>query len=140
MLPASTVEDSGAVFAAGGLDQHAISPPGPLSARAARCRLCCPLCIAPACRCGAYRLPATVGAKDQRFRLVRPHHIAWPAWIRQLGVQQADRAHEEESKPWVAHGRRAEAHDIFAPVYGWFAEGFDTVDLKDARQLLDRMA
>ena len=34
-------------------------------------------------------------------------------------------------------GRYSEAHDILAPVYGWFTEGFDTQDLKDAKALLD---
>jgi len=33
-------------------------------------------------------------------------------------------------------GRRAEAHDLLAPIYGWFTEGFDTRDLKDAKALL----
>jgi predicted ATPase len=33
-------------------------------------------------------------------------------------------------------GRRAEARDLLAPVYGWFTEGFDTPDLKDAKALL----
>jgi class 3 adenylate cyclase/tetratricopeptide (TPR) repeat protein len=34
-------------------------------------------------------------------------------------------------------GRRAEAFDLLAPIYGWFTEGFDTPDLKEARALLD---
>jgi predicted ATPase len=34
-------------------------------------------------------------------------------------------------------GRRSEAHDLLAPVYGWFTEGFDTRDLKQAKALLD---
>jgi predicted ATPase len=37
-------------------------------------------------------------------------------------------------------GRRAEARDLLAPVYGWFTEGFDTPDLKEARTLLDQLA
>jgi hypothetical protein len=37
-------------------------------------------------------------------------------------------------------GRRAEAHDLLAPVYSWFAECFDTADLKDAKALLDELA
>jgi predicted ATPase len=36
-------------------------------------------------------------------------------------------------------GRRAEAHDLLAPVYGWFTEGLDTPDLKEAKALLDRV-
>jgi predicted ATPase len=37
-------------------------------------------------------------------------------------------------------GRHAEARDLLAPVYGWFTEGFDTADLKDAKALLDELA
>ena len=37
-------------------------------------------------------------------------------------------------------GRRAEARDLLAPVYGWFTEGFDTADLKEGRMLLGRLA
>jgi len=37
-------------------------------------------------------------------------------------------------------GRRAEARDLLAPVYGWFTEGFDTPDLKEAKALLDELA
>jgi class 3 adenylate cyclase/predicted ATPase len=36
-------------------------------------------------------------------------------------------------------GRRAEARDLLAPVYGWFTEGFDTTDLKEAKALLDEL-
>ena len=32
---------------------------------------------------------------------------------------------------WRDQGRRAEARDLLAPIYGWFTEGFDTADLKD---------
>jgi predicted ATPase len=37
-------------------------------------------------------------------------------------------------------GRRAEAHELLAPIHGWFTEGFDTPDLKEARALLDELA
>jgi predicted ATPase len=36
-------------------------------------------------------------------------------------------------------GRRAEARDLLAPVYGWFTEGFDTPDLKEAKALLEQL-
>jgi hypothetical protein len=36
-------------------------------------------------------------------------------------------------------GHRAEARDLPAPVYGWFTEGFETPDLKDAKTLLDEL-
>jgi predicted ATPase len=40
---------------------------------------------------------------------------------------------------WRDQGKRAEAHDLVAPVYGWFTEGFETQDLKDAKALLDEL-
>ena len=40
---------------------------------------------------------------------------------------------------WRDQGRRAEAHDLLAPIYGWFSEGFDTPDLKEARALLQEL-
>ena len=36
--------------------------------------------------------------------------------------------------------KRDEARDLLAPVYGWFTEGFDTLDLKEAKALLDELA
>ena len=41
---------------------------------------------------------------------------------------------------WRDHDRRCDAHAMLAPVYGWFTEGFDTVDLKEAKTLLDELA
>ena len=36
-------------------------------------------------------------------------------------------------------GKRNEARDLLVPVYGWFTEGFDTLDLKEAKALLDEL-
>jgi len=40
---------------------------------------------------------------------------------------------------WQQQGKRAEAHALLAPIYGWFTEGFDTADLQDARALLEEL-
>ena len=40
---------------------------------------------------------------------------------------------------WRDQGKRQEACDLLAPVYGWFTEGFDTLDLKEAKALLDEL-
>jgi predicted ATPase len=40
---------------------------------------------------------------------------------------------------WREQGKRDEAREILAPVYGWFTEGFDTLDLKQAKALLDEL-
>ncbi len=39
-----------------------------------------------------------------------------------------------------SQGKTTEASDLLAPVYGWFTEGFDTADLKDAKALLDELS
>jgi predicted ATPase len=41
---------------------------------------------------------------------------------------------------WRNQGKRDEARELLAPVYGWFTEGFDTLDLKQAKALLDELA
>jgi class 3 adenylate cyclase/predicted ATPase len=41
---------------------------------------------------------------------------------------------------WRDQGKRQQAHDLLAPVFGWFTEGFDTLDLKQAKTLLDQLA
>ena len=41
---------------------------------------------------------------------------------------------------WQSQGKLRDAYELLAPVYGWFTEGFDTKDLKDARALLDELA
>jgi len=41
---------------------------------------------------------------------------------------------------WRDQGKRQQAQDLLAPVYGWFTEGFDTLDLKEAKTLLDELA
>ena len=40
---------------------------------------------------------------------------------------------------WQRQGNHQEAYDLLAPVYGWFTEGFDTADLRDAKALLDEL-
>src|SRR5262249_40034563 len=40
---------------------------------------------------------------------------------------------------WQQQGKRAVAHDLLAPIYGWFTEGFDTADLQEARALLEAL-
>jgi class 3 adenylate cyclase len=50
------------------------------------------------------------------------------------------RAAASLARLWGEQGRRAEARDQLAPVYGWFTEGFDTADLKEAKTLLDQLA
>ena len=50
------------------------------------------------------------------------------------------RAAMSMARLWRNQGKRDEARDLLAPVYSWFTEGFDTLDLKEARALLDTLA
>jgi predicted ATPase len=40
---------------------------------------------------------------------------------------------------WQEQGKREQAHELLAPIYGWFTEGFDTLDLKEANALLGEL-
>jgi predicted ATPase len=50
------------------------------------------------------------------------------------------RAATSLARLWRDQGKRSQARDLLAPVYGWFTEGFDTADLKEAKALLDDLA
>jgi predicted ATPase len=65
---------------------------------------------------------------------------------RALAIARAQQAKSWElraamsmARLWRGRGKRQQAHDLLAPVYGWFTEGFDTLDLKKARTLLDEL-
>jgi predicted ATPase len=49
------------------------------------------------------------------------------------------RAAASLARLWRDQGRRAGARDLLAPVYGWFTEGFETADLREAKALLDEL-
>jgi predicted ATPase len=50
------------------------------------------------------------------------------------------RAAMSMARLWRDQGKRDKARELLAPVYGWFTEGFDTLDLKEAKALLDELA
>ena len=65
---------------------------------------------------------------------------------RALAVARHQRARSWElraamsmARLWRDQGKREEARDLLSPVYGWFTEGFDTVDLKEAKALLEQL-
>jgi predicted ATPase len=69
------------------------------------------------------------------------------AWLqRALDVARRQEAKSLElraamslSRLWQQQGKRAEAHALLAPIYGWFTEGFDTADLQEAKALLEEL-
>jgi predicted ATPase len=49
------------------------------------------------------------------------------------------RAAMSMARLWRDQGKTQQAHELLAPVYGWFTEGFDTLDLKEAKALLNEL-
>jgi predicted ATPase len=82
--------------------------------------------------------------------LMSPEHDAPKAeayFERALAIARAHRAKSWElraamsmARLWRDQGKRQQAHDLLASVYGWFTEGFNTLDLKEAKALLDELA
>jgi hypothetical protein len=50
------------------------------------------------------------------------------------------RAAMSMARLWRDQGKPQQARDLLAPIYGWFTEGFETLDLREARALLDTLA
>jgi class 3 adenylate cyclase/predicted ATPase len=87
-----------------------------------------------------------------RGELLLQHAVAQPEEAEACFQQALDIARRQEAKSlelraamslvrlWQQQGKRQKAHDLLAPVYGWFTEGFDTADLQEAKSLLDTLA
>jgi len=103
-----------------------------------------------------------VEASGQRWFIAETHRIAGEIELmspernaakaqylfgRALEIARAQQARSWELRAamslaglWRDQGKRAEAHDLLAPAYGWFTEGLETPDLKEARALLGELA
>ena len=82
-------------------------------------------------------LAANVGSVAQAesdllaaLEIARGMDAKWPE------LQAANRL----ARLWQSQGKHKEAHDLLAPIYNWFTEGFDTKDLKEAKTLLEELA
>ena len=77
-----------------------------------------------------------------------PHQTAPEVWFQQaLDVARRRQARPLElraamslSRLWQHQGKRADARELLAPIYGWFTEGFDTADLQEAKALLEELS
>jgi predicted ATPase len=87
-----------------------------------------------------------------RGELLLQHAAAQPGEAEACFQQALAVAHRQQAKSlelraamslarlWQGQGKRAEARDLLAPIYGWFTEGFDTADLQEAKVLLEALA
>jgi predicted ATPase len=85
-------------------------------------------------------------AKGQPAQDSREQHEAEACFQHALDVARQQRAKSLElrtamslSRLWQCQGKRQEAYDLLAPIYGWFTEGFDTADLQEAKTLLHEL-
>jgi class 3 adenylate cyclase len=69
------------------------------------------------------------------------------SFLRSVEVAREQQARSSElraatslARLWAEQGERRKARDLLTPIYGWFSEGFDTPDLKEAKALLDALA
>ena len=95
------------------------------------------------------RWEAEVNRTIGEIALISPEPDAAKAeayFERALAIARAQQAKSWElraamsmARLWRDQGKRQQAHDLLAPVYGWFTEGFDTLDLKEAKLLLEQL-
>jgi predicted ATPase len=82
----------------------------------------------------ALKSPQPVAAKAEAYfkrALAIAHQQQAKSWELRAAMSMA--------RLWRDQGKRDEARNLLAPVYGWFTEGFDTLDLKEAKILLDEL-
>jgi predicted ATPase len=74
------------------------------------------------------------------FEGAEQSYLASLDWAREQQAKSWElRTSTSLARLWQGQGKRKEAHDLLAPVYDWFTEGFDTKDLKEAKALLEEL-
>jgi hypothetical protein len=69
------------------------------------------------------------------------NYLASLEWAREQQAKSWElRTSTSLARLWQGQGKRDGAHDLLAPVYNWFTEGFDTKDLIEAKALLEELA
>ena len=82
---------------------------------------------------------AGAGSAEQQTEAEACFHQALDVARRQQAKSLELRAAMSLSRLWQQQGKRAEARELLAPIYGWFTEGFDTADLQEAKALLEEL-
>jgi predicted ATPase/class 3 adenylate cyclase len=76
---------------------------------------------------------------EQHIEAAGCFHHAIDLARRQQAKSWELRAATSLARLWQQQGKRAEAYELLATIYGWFTEGFDTVDLQEAKALLEKL-
>ena len=85
-------------------------------------------------------LLAQAGARHQGQEAEACLHQALDVARRHHAKSWELRAATSLRRLWQQQGKRPEAYNLLAPIYGWFTEGFDTTDLQEAKGLLEALA
>jgi class 3 adenylate cyclase len=83
----------------------------------------------------AARLQALAGPSDAVSSLQQAVELARRQQAKSLELDAATSL----ARLWADQGKRSQARDLLAPIYGWFTEGLDTADLQVARALLEEL-
>ena len=83
-------------------------------------------------------LRRALGDTAQAPRFIATVHRRGYRFLASVTTQEL-RAAMSLARLWQQYGKRAEAHALLAPIYGWFTEGFDTADLASCRSLLEEL-
>jgi predicted ATPase len=95
------------------------------------------------CEAEVHRLAGEIGLKSpqgDRAKAEASFERALTVACEQQAKSWELRAAMSMARLWRDQGKRVQALELLAPVYGWFTEGFDTLDLKEAKALLDELA
>ena len=91
--------------------------------------------------CGqASTVPKTKGSRLQRVEAEQCFQQALDVARRQEAKSLELRAATSLARLWQSQDKRQDAYELLEPVYGWFTEGFDTVDLQEAKTLLEALS
>jgi predicted ATPase len=85
-------------------------------------------------------LLAQAGERQQMQAAEASFHQALAVARHQQAKSWARRAATSFARLWQQQGKRQEAHDLLAPIYHWFTEGFDTADLQETKGLLEELS
>ena len=84
--------------------------------------------------------------ESHKSKVPNPQAEAEACFLKAIEIAQQQQAKSLElraatslARLWQHQGKSAEAHDLLAPVYNWFTEGFDTKDLQEAKALVEEL-